>query len=86
MPGTPRPGWQRLRHLGYRWLALELAAGLAALCVTISGVSMVISLLLTRDPATLLPVALGFIPASVWLAHESWPLVTEAWNGYPALG
>ncbi|MCI4330698.1 MAG: hypothetical protein L3K19_02480 [Thermoplasmata archaeon] len=77
-----RPNYRFVRIVATRWLAVELAAGLLCLCITIVGVSAIISLLLTRNLATLLPVTLGFGSTSAWLASQSWPIVHDAWHGF----
>jgi hypothetical protein len=46
---------------------------------------MVIAILLTRNLETLIPALVGFGTTSVWLVHEAWPIVGEAWSGFAAL-
>jgi hypothetical protein len=80
---TLRSAWRISRTVLTRWLAIELAAGLIALCVVIVGVGAIVSILLTESLGPLLPVSLGLGIGSVWLARKSWPMVAEAWDGFP---
>ena len=75
--------WRVSRLVAARWLAVELAAGLIALCVVIVGVSAIVSILVTKSLGPLGPVMFGFGVSSSWLARKSWPIVVDAWNGFP---
>jgi hypothetical protein len=78
-----RSVWSLTRLVTARWLAVELAAGLIAICVVIVGVSVIITILLTRSVGAVVPVVVTLGSSSIWLARESWPIVQEAWNGFP---